>query len=215
MRPREDPAAPPRVVQADAEGAAVTAARVRAGGVVLYPTETVYGLGCDPFAPEAVARIRALKGRDADKPMLALTDTWGRVGSWLSDVPDGARRLMAVEPAPSVTLLLLAAPGAPESLVGPGGLVGVRRVSDPFCMAVIANQESAIVSTSANPAGAPAPSRFADVAPEILAGVDVAVDAGRPLGGTPSTVVRFDGNRFIVVREGAVPEGALRRLVDA
>lgn len=199
------------VASTGAAGVRAAAEVLARGGVLLYPTETVYGLGCDPFADEAVARVRALKGRDADKPMLALTDDWARVARWFSGVGEGHRRLMAFEGA--LTILFEAGPEAPRSLVGPEGLVGVRRAGEAFCRAVIAKSNHPLVSTSANPAGAPAPNRLADVDARLLAAVDLAVDAGAPLAGTPSTVVRVVGEEVVVVREGEVSAAMVQRIV--
>ena len=193
-----------------AAGVEAAATVVAAGGLLLYPTETVYGLGCDPWAGPAVARLQALKGRDAHKPMLALTDDWARVAGWLGEVKEVHQRLMAHDGP--LTILFAAGPGAPPSLVGSEGLVGVRRTTDPFCRSVIERNERPLVSTSANPAGAPAPARFEDVNAVILDGVDLAVDAGAPLAGAPSTVVRVVGGMPVVVREGVVDVAAVRRI---
>ena len=201
-----------RTVGTDAAGLDAAARLVARGGVLLYPTETVYGLGGDATHPDVLARVRALKGRDADKPMLALTDDWARVQAWLADVPPALARLMAHEPPLAVTFLLPPSEGAPAGLVGPGGLIGLRRTSDPFCRALVARAGCVLLSTSANPAGAPPPARFADVYAGLLEGVDLAVDAGAPLRGTPSTVVRADGAALVIVREGAVSAEALREI---
>jgi L-threonylcarbamoyladenylate synthase len=198
------------IAKGEAAGVEAAARVVRAGGLLLYPTETVYGLGCDPWADGALARLRALKGRDADKPMLALTDEWARVDGWLGGITDVHRCLMGF-PGP-LTILFEAGPDAPSSLVGPEGLVGVRRTSDPFCRAVVGAAAVPLVSTSANPAGAAAPSRFADVDAAILAGVDLAVDAGAPLAGAPSTVVRVVDGVPVVVRVGAVDAATVWRV---
>ena len=197
-------------VGSDAAGVRAAAGVVTAAGVLLYPTETVYGLGGDPFAPEVIDRIRAIKGRDAGKPMLALTDDWGRVAAWLAGLTDVHDRLMAFEGP--LTILFEAGPGAPPGLVGPEGLVGVRRTTDPFCRAVIATCQTPLVSTSANPAGAPPPVAFADVDVRLLDAVDLAVDAGAPLAGVPSTVVRVVDGEAVVLREGAVDAATVRRI---
>ena len=192
------------------------AAAIQQGGVVLYPTETVYGLGCDPRRADAVARIGQLKGRDASKPMLAVTDRWGRVDGWIAGLTEPHRRLMSAADADgdplAVTLLFTPGPECPEALVGPGGLVGIRRTADPICRALVAACETAILSTSANPAGAPPPARFEQVEATIRAGVDAALDAGHPLRGTPSTVVQVAANGIEVLREGAVPADVVRRI---
>ena len=195
---------------------AAAAAAVQQGGVVLYPTETVYGLGCDPREAGAVARVRRLKGRDADKPMLAVTDRWGRVGGWIAGLADAHRRLMAATDAGgkplAVTILFAPGPACPAALVGPGGLVGIRRTADPLCRALVAACGTAILSTSANPAGEPPPAQFENVAREIREGVDVAVDAGHSLHGTPSTVVQVTAAGLAVLREGAVSADWVRRI---
>lgn len=203
-------------VQALEAEAAQAAAVLRAGGIVLHATETVYGLAADPRRPEAVARARQLKGRDAAKPMLALTDTWERVAPYLEAVPPPLARLMAHDVPLAVTLLLPGSAAAPEALRGPDGRLGLRRTADPFCRALVEALGAPVLSTSANPAGAPAPALFADVDEALLAAVDLALDAGRPLGGVPSTVVGVDAaGRLQVVREGAVPEALLREIAEA
>ena len=200
--------------RADGEGIQAAARTVASGGVLLYPTETVYGLGGDPEDARAVERILHLKGRAADKPMLVLTDEWRRVAGWLAGVTQAHRRLMAHEPPLPVTLLFDAGVATPPWLVGPGGWVGVRQTSDSFCRAVIARADCALLSTSANEAGGSSPNCFEAVSSTIRASVDCAIDAGQPLAGMPSTIVRFDGADLVVVREGAVPVKTLREIVD-
>ena len=190
------------------------AAVVRAGGVLVYPTETVYGLGCDPARAEAVARVRAVKGRDAARPMLALTDRWGRVAPWLAGLTDAHRRLMQHAPPLPVTIVFEASEAAPPALVSAEGGIGVRRTTDPFCRALVAGAGTPVLSTSANRAGAPAVHRFEDLDPAVTDAVDLAVDAGHALGGTPSTVVRIDAGRLVVLREGTVNAETLRAIVQ-
>ncbi|MEM1041484.1 MAG: L-threonylcarbamoyladenylate synthase [Bacteroidota bacterium] len=189
------------------------AAAVRSGGVIVYPTETVYGLGCDPADAEAVARIRRVKGRDAARPMLALTDAWSRVEGWLVGLTDVHRRLMEHDPPLPVTVVFDAAPDAPPGLVSTAGGIGIRRTTDPFCLALVA-AAGPVLSTSANRAGEPPARRFADLDPAVTAAADLAVDAGQALGGTPSTVVRVEGGRLAVLREGAVDAATLRAIID-
>ncbi|NNF59219.1 MAG: L-threonylcarbamoyladenylate synthase, partial [Rhodothermaceae bacterium] len=201
------------VFGADGEGIREAADVVASGGVVLYPTETVYGLGGDPHEVVVMERIRRLKGRDADKPVLVLTDDWARVVAWLDGVSEAHRRLMTHEPPLPVTLLFDAASATPPWLVGPDGWVGVRRTSDLFCRAVIGRADCALLSTSANEAGGTAPHQFDDVPSAIREGVDCAIDAGQPLAGTPSTVIRFDGEDLVAIREGAVHVKTLREII--
>jgi L-threonylcarbamoyladenylate synthase len=186
---------------------------VRGGGVLVYPTETVYGIGCDPADEAAVARVRAVKGRDADKPMLAITDRWDRVEPWIERGGEVHRALMRHEPPLPVTIVFEASAGAPPGLVSAEGGIGIRRTTEAFCRALVAAAGTAVLSTSANRAGRPSVHRFADLDPAVLDAVDEAVDAGRPLGGTPSTVVRVADGELVVLREGAVEAAVLRRIV--
>ncbi len=203
----------------DGGGVERAAEVVCAGGVIVYPTETVYGLGCDPTDADAVARVRAVKGRDADRPMLALTDAWGRVEAWLAGLTDAHRRLMQHDPPLPVTLVFDASGAAPRALVSTGGTraggtVGLRRTSDLLCRALIAVADRPLLSTSANRAGRPPASRFADLDPAVAGAADLALDAGHALGGTPSTVVRIDRGRCVVLREGAVDAATVRAIAE-
>lgn len=191
------------------------AAVIRSGGVLVYPTETVYGIGCDPADAAAVARVRAVKGRDADKPMLALTDRWGRVAPWITGLTDTHRALMRHEPPLPVTIVFDAAAEAPRGLVSAQGGIGIRRATDGFCRALVAAADTPILSTSANRAGQPSVHRFAALDPEVIGAMDEAIDAGHPLGGTPSTVVRVEEGKLVVLREGAVDAATLHRIVAA
>lgn len=191
------------------------AAVVRAGGVLVYPTETVYGLGCDPANEEAVARVRAIKGRDADKPMLAITDRWGRVAPWIVGLTDAHRALMQHAPPLPVTIVFDASDDAPPGLVSAEGGIGIRRTTDPFCRALVAAADTPVLSTSANRAGRAPVARFAHLDAAVLDAVDEAVDAGDDLGGTPSTVVRVADGELVVLREGAVNAAELHRIVAA
>jgi L-threonylcarbamoyladenylate synthase len=200
-------------VGVDAAGVAAAARAVRAGGVILYPTETVYGIGGDARRPDVVNRVRGMKGRDGSKPVLVLVDTWARVAGWIAGDDSGAAAIMQHDPPLAVTLLVEATPDTPVDVVGPDGLVGVRRTSDPFCQALIAEADAPLLSTSANPPGEPAPWRFDDVAATLRASVDVAVDGGRDLPGVPSTVARVADGRVNVVRLGAVSAETLERVL--
>ena len=187
------------------------AARVVAGGgVVLYPAETVYGLGGDARRPDVAARIHVLKGSDPGKPLLALTDAWERVEAWV-EAPAPVRRLWG-EGAPSpLTLVLPATAAAPRALVSADGFVGIRRTTSAPARALIEATGTALFSTSANPSGAPPPDRLGDVDAAIRRGVDATLDAGQTLDGHPSTLARFDPRRvrFEVLRAGPVSAEAI------
>lgn len=197
-----------------ADPLAQAASVLQRGGVIVHATETVYGLACDPFDTAAVARVRTVKGRDADKPMLAVTDRWDRVAAWFTSVPEPLAHLMRAGPMP-VTLVLPASDAAPPSLVSAAGEVAVRCSPDETVAVLVTASERALLSTSANRAGEPPAARFADLDPEVVEAVDLALDAGRDLGGVPSTVVAARDGRLVVLREGAVPEAEVRHLAEA
>lgn len=188
------------------------AAFVRRGGVILYPTQTVYGLGGDPRRPETVERIRRLKNRPAGKPMLIITDTWERVEPWITNVSSLHRQLMAQIPPMAVTLLFESAAEELSAVRGSAPLLGIRCTGDSFCRAVIQKANCPLISTSANPSGQPAPRTFQEVDQKLLQAVDLAVDAGHPLTGTSSTVVAVKEGRLKVLREGAVSVEQLKKI---
>lgn len=175
---------------------------VRDGGVALFPADTVYGLACDPRDAAAIARIHGLKGRDDGKSSavmffapLALREVLSMSG------PRTRQAIGALLPGP-VTLVVsnprrlypLACREDPERL-------GIRLIEGPLAGAGVA-----VFQTSANRSGEPAPRRFADVDPAILAGVDLAIDGGE-LGGEHSTVVDVTGiedGEWSLLREGAL-----------
>ena len=122
------------------------------------------------------------------------------------------RRLMQHTPTLPVTLVFPATEAAPPGLVSADGTVGLRRTVDPFCRALVA-ATGPVLSTSANRAGQPPAHRFADLDPAVTFAADMAVDAGQSLGGAPSTVVRLDGGRLVVLRQGAVSQARLREVL--
>ncbi len=183
---------------------------LRAGGVALVPAEGVYGLVADARRPDAVARLRQLKRRDADKPMLGLIRRWRDAAAWVEDVPVWAEALERQRLA--VTLLLRATEQAPSALVGPGGLIGLRVPADAFGRALVEASGGAVVSTSANLSGQPAATRVEDVPLALRQRLDAVVDAG-VRAGQPSSIVRWEGGRGEVVREGAVDRETLARLM--
>ncbi len=201
------------IVGTDEAGLVQGVTCICSGGIIVYPTETVYGIGGDALDEGVMERIRTLKGSHADKPMLVLTDEWARVADWFRGVPDALQRLMDYEIELPITLLVMASEKAPEVLVGPEGMIGVRRSSDSFCRALIEAAGTPLLSTSANVSGKPSQVFFEDLDPAICEGVDLAVDAGRTLTGVPSTVVRVADNSVRVVREGAVDAQMIHKIV--
>lgn len=204
---------PARSVEAGGDAARSALDRcIAAGGVALFPADTLYGLACDPQNAAAIERIHALKGRDEGKPSavmffspLAMRELVATLGSRTRDA------LGALLPGP-VTLVVhnperrypLACREDPERL-------GLRLIDGP-----LAGAASAVFQTSANRSGEPAPHRFEDIDSEILAGVDVAIHGGE-LRGQASTVVDVSGiesgEGWAVLRDGALPRAELERML--
>lgn len=184
---------------------------VCSGGVLLYPTETVYGLGGDALDLSVVERIHEIKGSNPDKPMLVLTDEWERLSNWYRSEMTVFERISSHTPTLPITFLLTATVNAPEHLVGPENLVGIRRTANQFCRQLIADAGRPLISTSANVSGAPSPTSLPDVSEDIRSKVDLVVESSEPLSGLPSTIVKV-GEGLQVVREGSVSEEDLRKI---
>ncbi len=182
------------------------AAALRAGGVVLYPTTTLWGVGGDARIDGVVAKVAKLKGRAPEHPFLVLVQDVETARSLAATLSPAAEALIAAfwEGPGGLTLLLPAAAEVPRALVGPEGLVGVRIARHPVARS-LAVDGVWLVSTSANPTGRPAPRTFAEVVPAIVGGVDAIARGGDEPDGVASTIVALpaDGG-YRVVREGAV-----------
>lgn len=188
---------------------------VASGGVAIFPADTVYGLACDPLDAAAVDRIQALKGREEGKPAAVMFLSPLAMRELLTALGPRAREaLAALLPGPVTAVVHnperrypLACREDPERL-------GVRLIEGP-----LAGADRALLQTSANPSGEPAPRRFEDIDPAIRSGAEVAIDGGE-LGGEASTVVDLttidSGGGWRVLREGALrPEELESRLSRA
>jgi L-threonylcarbamoyladenylate synthase len=180
------------------------ASALRQGRVVAYPTETLYGLGVDPFREEALDRLYVLKGRPAEMPVSILVKDVAMLREIAHDLPGPAMRLVeAFLPGP-LTLILRAHPRLPERLTSGTGKIGIRISSHPFMRHLFSRYSAPITTTSANPTGMP----NARDATEILAyfpeGIDCILDGGPVPGILGSTVVDGTGEVPVILREGAI-----------
>lgn len=186
---------------------------LRRGGVVAVPTDTLYGLAADPFAPGTLERISQIKGAREGKPLLLLLHRAGDVRRLCASVPETFERAAgSLWPGP-VTLLLPAAPDLPPDLVGPEGTVAVR-VPDAALAGLLAGEIGPITGTSANPTGMPPPASADEVVALFPPGVpapDLLLDGGRCPGGPPSTILDLTGAIPRVVRAGAVGREEIER----
>lgn len=172
------------------------------GGIILYPTDTVWGIGCDATNSQAVRRIYEIKRRADSKAMLVLTDAIGRIGYYFDQVPDIAWDLWEVADKPLTLILPRARHIAPE-LIAEDGTLGIRITSEAVSKAICARLKRPIVSTSANISGMPTPGIYADIAPEIRNAVDYIVPLRREETSCPppSGIIKVgDGGLIKVIR---------------
>ena len=188
-----------KLFKADLEGLAEAAAIVANGGVICYPTDTLYGLGCDPLSTEAVRRTKEAKGRGA-KPMPILVKDL-ETAKRFAYVSDRAKRLaQRFWPGP-LTMVLKARDGLPAILV-PEGKVGVRSPRHPVCLDLLELCSGGLVGTSANLAGRTPATTAEAVLNQLGARVDLVLDGGPVPLGLASTVVDLTQSNFVIIREG-------------
>lgn len=151
---------------------------LRTGGVILYPTDTVWGLGCDATNPAAVEKLRSVKGRSAGKAMLVLVDSPARIERYADNVPDIAFELFETTVEP-LTLILDNARGFAPGVAAVDGSIGIRVTNEPFSRALCRGLGRPVVSTSANMAGEITPACFSQISEELKSKVDYVVKASR------------------------------------
>ena len=144
---------------------------MRQGGVILYPTDTVWGIGCDATNADAVRKIYEIKRREDSKSMLCLVDGDNRISRYVRDVPDVAWDLLNLATKPT-TVILDGVNGLAPSLIAEDGSVGFRITQEEFSKELCYRMQKPVVSTSANISGEPAAQNYRDIAPEILEAVD-------------------------------------------
>ncbi len=166
----------------------LAAAILSGGGLVAFPTESFYGLGADALDPRALARVFAVKGRPESKPLLVLVDSVAMVEDVVSEVPAGARALMARHWPGALTLVLKAAAHVPEKLTAGTGTIGVRMPGHPVALALVRAARRPVTAPSANPSGAEPPTTALAVRRHFDDVVDLILDGGSTAGGAGSTI---------------------------
>lgn len=191
-----------------AEGVTRAAEAVRAGQVVVIPTDTVYGVGADAFSAEAVASVLAAKGRGREMPPPVLVPNARTVDGLAADVPAWARDLIArFWPGP-LTLVLKAQPSLVWDLGDTNGTVALRQPEDEVALALL-EEVGPLAVTSANLTGQPPATTVTDAAAQLGAAVTVYLDGGPRTSNVPSTIVDCTGETATVLRQGAVSRAEL------
>lgn len=173
------------------------------GGVILYPTDTIWGLGCDASNPEAVARIYAIKQREDAKALISLVDSDAKIQFYVPDVPDVAWDLIELSERP-LTIVYDNVRHLAENLKADDGSAALRVTNEEFSRTLCMRMKRAVVSTSANISGQPAPRRFADISPEVLAAVDYVCTSRRnePDNRQASSIIKLSASSEItIIRE--------------
>ena len=172
---------------------------MRKGGVILYPTDTVWGIGCDATNKEAVKRVYEIKQRDDSKALICLVDSDARMQRYFRHVPDVAWQLidsLKEGEAKPTTLILDGAVNLAENLIAEDGSIGIRITNEPFSKELCFRFQKAIVSTSANISGEPAAQNYCDIDPRIIEAVDYVCWSRRQehKPHTPSSIVKLKEN---------------------
>ena len=173
------------------------------GGVILYPTDTIWGIGCDATNPEAVKRVYDIKKRADSKAMLVLVDSTVKVNFYVSDVPAVAWDLIEVADKP-LTIIYSGARNLASNLIAEDGSVGIRVTNEEFSKRLCQQFRKAIVSTSANISGQPSPANYSEITEELKSMVDYVVgyrqeEMGHP---KPSSIIKLDkGGVIKIIRE--------------
>ncbi len=175
---------------------------MKEGGIILYPTDTVWGIGCDARNEEAVKKIYALKEREDSKSMLVLVGSEGMLQRTVKDVPEIAWQLIDVAVNP-MTIIYDEPIGVAENLKAPDGSLGIRITSEKFSRTLCERMRGPIVSTSANISGKPTPTTFSEISSEIRKGVDYVCSFRQKEKGSkkPSNIIKITkGNIVKVIR---------------
>lgn len=176
---------------------------LKRGGLLLYPTDTVWGIGCDAANEAAVDRIYKLKRSHDKHAMTVLVATIDDVGRYVRRVPDVAWQLLEVSDKP-LTLILPTGCGISSNLIPETGTIGIRVPKHDFCHQLLRRLGRPLVSTSANISGEPTPLTFDEISDEIIKGVDMVVDRrfeGHPTRQPSSIIMVGEGGEIKIIRE--------------
>ncbi len=185
-----------------------------AGGLVVFPTETVYGLAADALAEPAVRRVWEVKGRPTDKPLPVQVASVDGLRLLWREVPDHLLPLIRAFMPGALTLVYWRSTLVPDVVTAGADTVGVRIPDHPVALELLKAFGRPIVAPSANLSGDPPPSRIEEVSEDLLARVDLVIDAGDTGGGVPSTVLDVTVQPARILRAGALSAEQLQKYVD-
>jgi len=194
------------------KGVRLIAGILRQGGVIVYPTDTFYGLGANIFSGRAVKRIYQIKSREESKPMPVLVSDFDMAKSLAAEIPPLFGPITAkLWPGP-LTLNLTAAARVPAGLAGANRTIGIRLPNVTWLRELISQAGFPMIATSANISGAGEIDSAKEVIRQFRGKVDLIIDGGRTPGGKPSTVVDLTGEWPVILREGAISKEQIQGL---
>ncbi len=165
---------------------------LKKGGTILYPSDTIWGLGCDATDEEACQKIQAIKNRPANKSFILLADSFQMVEKYIPDFHPVCYDLADLATRP-LTIIYPNAKGIAKSAMNEDGSIGIRITKDPSCLKLIRSIRKPILSTSANLSGEPHPTCFKEINPSILANVDAVLEERtEEIMTTPSQIIKID-----------------------
>jgi len=172
---------------------------IKNGGIILYPTDTVWGIGCDATNPDAVAKIYQLKQREETKSMIVLMNGEKMMYNVFKDIPEVAWQIIDLSEKPT-TMILDQPRNVASNLIASDKTLGIRLVKEPFCFKLMEKMKRPLVSTSANISGQPTPIAFKDISPEIIKGVDYVVNLHQDkIAGKPSTIIKLTSDAQVKI----------------
>jgi L-threonylcarbamoyladenylate synthase len=172
---------------------------IKEGGIILYPTDTVWGIGCDATNAEAVAKIYKLKKRAETQSMIVLMNGDKMMYNVFKEIPDVAWQIIELSENPT-TVILDKPRNVAANLIAPDNTLGIRIVKEPFCFKLLEKMKKPLVSTSANISGQTTPKSFKEISPEIIKGVDYIVNLDRDkIAGKPSTIIKLTNDSQVKV----------------
>ncbi len=177
-------------------------ASLKAGGVILYPSDTIWGLGCDVRQDAAIEKIWQIKQRPAEKGLIVLISKIEQLSEYVEEVPEIAWDLVEFAEDP-LTVIYPKGKNVSTHLLGPDGSIAIRLVKDEFCKGLVYRYQRAIVSTSANISGSPSPIDFTSISAEIKDQVDYILQApkAKQASTKPSKIVKLGlGGEFTLIR---------------
>ena len=172
---------------------------LKRGGIILYPTDTVWGIGCDATHPDAIERVYKLKGRSDAKSLICLVHDFKMLNQFVEDVPEVAYDILKYAAKPT-TIIYDDPIRVAENLIADDNSLAIRVVQSDFCKRLIKKFRFPIVSTSANISGEKTPGSFKEISPEILEGVDYVVNLQQSKkSAKPSAIIKLQNNGNVKV----------------